>query len=69
MEAVMIQNLKCEKCGTLLAELHEDRIVSHDVGIRIDPKAYSEGLAWAVCTRCSHETPFDATWFKALTNT
>lgn len=65
----MKQTLKCERCGVTLAELEENKIVSHGVGIRIDPRAYAENLAWAICDRCSHQTAFDATWFKAVTNT
>ena len=65
----MKQVLTCEQCGDLLAELEGHQLTSYGVGIRIDPKAYSEGLGWAVCNRCQHQTPFDATWLKHLTNT
>ncbi len=65
----MKQTLTCEKCGTVLAEMEADKITSYGVGVRIVPRAYSEGLAWAICSQCSHQTAFDATWLKALTNT
>ncbi len=56
--------LSCEKCGTLLAQCEGNQLTSHGFSIRIHPNAFSEGLAWAICGRCSHQTPFDATWLK-----
>ena len=62
----MKQTLSCSNCGKLLAELSEGSIVSHGFGIKIKKGAFNEDLAWAVCTKCSTETPFNAQFLKAI---
>jgi hypothetical protein len=62
----MKQTLACTNCGKLLAELSEKGIKSYGFGIKVNKGAYHQDLAWAVCTDCSAETPFNAEFLKAI---
>ncbi len=63
---VLVEKIVCAKCGKLQADVWRTStgydIESHDLYVKIDKGAFREDLAWAVCPKCGHETPFDASF-------